>query len=310
MSEAVEEKIEAISRDVKHGAAFLAKEALKTMKLAAVASEAAEADSFFREMARFGSRLVRLRPAMSAPICNGIVRLYDAIWRDTKGRREVRQLKENACRAVDGLLRTAEENLRRTVLHASRTVPTGAAVLTHSYSETCLQALLACVEKGVRVYATESRPLFEGKAMAECLRKGGVEVTLLTDAEAGHFMSDVQMVLVGADTVLTDGSLINKMGTYLIALAARRGGVPFHVACDSWKFRIEGGVPQLEEKSPAEVVDTASGLRARNVYFDLTPPALITSFVTEDGEVKPEELGPRSERWREILRQMLELARR
>ncbi|NQT84065.1 translation initiation factor eIF-2B [bacterium] len=309
MSEGIERKLEAIFRDRTHGAAFLAKQSLRAMKLSAVEGEAGEADSFLREMARLGTRIVRLRPSMSAPICNGIVRMFDAISQEARSVRDVRELKEFARRAVDRLLVVSEENVRKTAMHVCRAIPEGATVLTHSYSETCLRALLACEEKGVRVFATESRPLFEGRAMAESLRKGRVQVTLLTDAEAGHFMGDVQVVLVGADTVLMDGSLINKIGTYLLALAARDKDVPFRVACDSWKFRIEGGVPDLEEKSPDEVVDSASGMAARNVYFDLTPPRLITSLVTEVGDMKPEEVGLRSERWKEVLRGMFEMAR-
>lgn len=295
-------------RDRTHGAAFLAGEALRTMKLAAKESDATDVDSFLREMARLADRLIALRPSMSAPICNGIVRAFDAVSERGRNVRQLRVLKEATCAAVDMLLKVSEESVRRTVEHVSRVIPEGATVLTHSYSDTCLQAFLACTKKGVRVFATESRPLFEGRTMAERLREGGVEVTLLTDAEAGHFVRDVKMVLVGADTVLTDGSVINKMGTYLIALAAKDRGVPFRVACDSWKFRLEDGVPELEEKGPEEVADVASGMAARNVYFDLTPPRLITALVTEDGITSPEEVEPRSEKWRKVLRAIRELA--
>jgi translation initiation factor 2B subunit (eIF-2B alpha/beta/delta family) len=83
------------------------------------------------------------------------------------------------------------------------------------------------------------------------------------------------------------------MGTYLIALAANDRGVPFHVVCDTWKFRIEGGIPQLEEKSPGEVVPDPETMPARNVYFDTTPARLVTSLITEEGEISPSHVAPR-----------------
>ncbi len=309
MAKGAEEKIEGILRDQEHGAAFLAREALVAMKLAADESEADEADSFLKEMASLGVRLVKLRPSMSAPICNGIVRVVDEIWQAGISTEDVRELKEIVCRAMDRLLEASEENVRKTVVEASRIIPERGTVLTHSYSETCLQALSACREKLVKVFVTESRPLFEGRVVAESLRKSGLDVTLLTDAEAGHFMREVQVVLVGADTVLSDGSVVNKMGTYLIALAAKDHAVPFHVACDTWKFRIEAGTPELEEKSASEVVEESLKIKARNVYFDVTPPRLITSILTEDGEVAPPEVSGRSDRWGRVLKRVQELAR-
>lgn len=305
----VEAKIQGILHDQEHGAAFLAREALVAMKLAAGESQADSVDSFSREMASLGTRLVRLRPSMSAPICNGVVRVFDAIFQAAGNTEDVRELKQVGCQAAERLLNSSKENVRKTVVEASRVIPVGATVLTHSYSETCLQALGALREKSVKVYVTESRPLFEGRVMAESLRRSGLDVTLLTDAEAGHFMRDVQVVLVGADTVLSDGSVVNKMGTYLIALAAKDKGVPFHVACDSWKFRIEAGAPQLEEKSAAEVIEEGLKIEARNVYFDMTPARLITSILTEDGEVKPSEVSRRSDKWGRVLRRVEELAK-
>jgi len=309
MSEDVEQKLGAILRDRTHGAAVLAREALAAMKLATAGSVADERDSFLREMASLGSRLIALRPSMSAPICNGIVRVFDAISQGAKKTRDVRELKEIACGAVDRLRKVTDENLRETVMHVSQAIPERATVLTHSYSETCLRALLACADKGVRVYATESRPLCEGRKMAESLQEGGVNVTLLTDAEAGHFMREMQMVLVGADTVLTNGSLINKMGTYLIAVAARDRALPFRVACDTWKFLIERGVPELEEKGPEEVVEKATEFAVRNIYFDITPARLIASFITEEGAMSPKKVTLRTEKWREVLETMREIAR-
>ena len=308
-SRQVERKIGAILRDQSHGAAFFAREALEALKLAATESEAESVESFLREMAKLGGRLVSLRPSMSAPIANAVVRAFDTISRAAGNARSIADVKDVARKGADRLKKVAEENVRKTVLHASAAVPEAATVLTHSYSETCLKALVGCAKKAVKVYVTESRPLFEGRKTAATLREAEVKVTLITDAEAGHFVREAQVVLVGADSVLADGSVVNKMGTYLIALAAKGNGVPFYVACDSWKFRIESGVPELEEKSPEELGAGMKGIAARNVYFDVTPGGLVTSIITEEGIKQPKEIGALSERWRSALDRMLKLAR-
>ncbi len=313
MSELVEQKLEQISRDQEHGAAFLAREALQVMALAADESRAVEAQAFVKEAARLGCRLISLRPSMSSPIANAVVRAFDGISQEAEMVATVSSLREATRRITERLLAVSHENVKRAAEQACQLVPErlrgqGATVLTHSYSETCLLALRACKPKNLHVYVTESRPLFEGRKIATALRDAGIDVTLLTDAQAGHFIAETDLVLVGADTVLPDGSVVNKMGTYLIALAASDGGVPFHVVCDSWKFRIEGGVPQLEEKSPDEVVPDPEAMPARNVYFDITPGRLVTSLITEEGEIRPSHLAARIEKWKGVLEKMNEIA--
>lgn len=307
MTEQIEERIRAIAEDRTHGAAFLAREALATMKVVAAESRASDVDSFLEEMARLGVRLTSLRPSMSAPIANGVVRLFDAVRQVVGTKREMGEVKNVVRETADHLLAVMEDNVRRTVANASAVIPRAAGVLTHSYSETCLRALIACREKGVWVLVTESRPLLEGTRTAHRLQEAGIRVSLVTDAEAGHFMSAAQVVLVGADTVLADGSVVNKMGTYLIALAAKDRGVPFHVACDSWKFRVEPGVPELEEMNPEEVVGKSKTLAARNIYFDVAPARLVSGLITEDGAVGPNEVTARTEKWRNLLAKMVEL---
>jgi len=313
MSELVEQKLEQISRDQEHGAAFLAREALQVMALAADESRAVEAQAFVKEAARLGCRLISLRPSMSSPIANAVVRALDAISEKAERTASVDSLRQAIHRIVERLLAVSRENAERAAEQACQLVPERlpgqrARVLTHSYSETCLLALRACKPKNLRVYVTESRPLFEGRKTATALRDAGIDATLLTDAQAGGFIVETDLVLAGADAVLPDGSVVNKMGTYLIALAANDRGVPFHVVCDTGKFRIEDGVPQLEEKSPDEVVADPKTMPARNVFFDITPARLVASLITEEGEISPSEVAAKIEKWKRVLEKMNEIA--
>lgn len=304
MSELIEQRLGQILRDQEHGAAFLAREALKVMRLVTEDSRIDGPAAFLKELGRLSFRLISLRPSMSSPIANAVVRAFHGISRVAGTTSDVTALRQATQRIIEDLLAVCRENVNRAAEQASQLVPEGTTLLTHSYSETCLSSLRACKPKNPRIYVTESRPLFEGRKTAAGLREAGIDVTLLTDAQAGHFMAKMDLVLVGADTVFADGSILNKMGTYLIALSANDQGVPFHVVCDSWKFRIEGDVPCLEEKDPAEVVTDPETNAARNVYFDITPARLVTSLVTEEGEISPSQVAPKIRKWRGALEEM------
>ncbi len=117
----------------------------------------------------------------------------------------------------------------------------------------------------------------------------------IDDTAAGLYISTVNKVVVGADRICADGSLVNGIGTFQLALAAGRAGIPFYVLCEALKFdrRLTGDKVDLEEKEPSEVVETGRlppGVRVKNPYFDITPLKLITGVVTENGLLMPGEI--------------------
>ena len=188
-------------------------------------------------------------------------------------------------------------------------------VLTH-----CNAGWLACVEWGtalapvyaaaergcdVHVWVGETRPRNQGAALT-CweLAAGGIPHTLTVDSAAGHLMAEgrVDLAITGADRVLRDGTVCNKIGTYMKALAARDNGVPFYVAVpESTVDRATppgpGAIP-IEERDAGEVL-RANGRNAAgapgsialaprataafNPAFDVTPPHLVRGLVTEAG---------------------------
>ena len=165
MSELVERKLEQISRDQEHGAAFLAREALQVMVLAADESRAVEAQAFVKEVARLGCRLISLRPSMSSPIANAVVRAFDAISRKPEKTTTVNSLRQATHRIIEDLLAVSHENVKRAAEQACQLVPErlpgqGARVLTHSYSETCLLALRARASRKIFVSMWPNRGPF------------------------------------------------------------------------------------------------------------------------------------------------------
>jgi translation initiation factor 2B subunit (eIF-2B alpha/beta/delta family) len=165
--------------------------------------------------------------------------------------------------------------------------------MTHSYSDTVLNALLSAAMAGRRfqVICTESRPMCEGITLARMLGGQGVAVKLIVDGAILSRLPNVQMVLVGADAVSLDG-LTNKTGTSLLALAARKFEKDMYALCGTQKFVPVGyRLPQESPKDPQEIMSaTVPNVAVSNYYFDLTPLTWLTGVVTEEGTLKPAEL--------------------
>ncbi|MGC8983103.1 MAG: S-methyl-5-thioribose-1-phosphate isomerase [Desulfurococcaceae archaeon] len=190
----------------------------------------------------------------------------------------------------------------------SELVPDGATIMTHcnagalatSAYGTALAVIRVAFYKGkrVKVIATETRPVLQGARLTVYeLVKEGIPVTLITDNAAGLVLKKkmVDLVIVGADRITKEGYVINKIGTYMIALAAKRNQVPFYVAAPISTIDLERSVDQvvIEERDPAEVKYirgvpiTLDKVSALNYAFDITDPDLVTAIITERGIAYP-----------------------
>ena len=147
----------------------------------------------------------------------------------------------------------------------------------------------------VHVWVDETRPRNQGaKLTAYELSGHGVPNTLIVDNAGGHLMQQgkVDMVIVGADRITANGDVVNKIGTYLKALAAHDNGIPFYVAAPSTTFdpaTPAGADVPIEERSADEVllIDNhariaAPGTQVHNPGFDVTPARLVTAYITEE----------------------------
>jgi translation initiation factor eIF-2B subunit delta len=260
----------------------LARRALEDLATFSEQCEAADAADLKRKVASLARALEVARPSMA-----GVGGLISRWLQDVEG------AEENSLARARGRLSSAARDLIA-VSHAAveaaadetaALVPPGATIITLSRSSTVVAAFRRLVQKDVKVIASESRPLMEGHALAAELDSLGIPVQLITEAQLGHFIVEAELALVGADAVLADGSLVNKAGTYLLALAAKEADVPFWVCCEGYKrsplrseeFRLEEmdggelGAPELEHVS------------ARNVAFDITPGRLVTRWIDEHG---------------------------
>jgi methylthioribose-1-phosphate isomerase len=186
-------------------------------------------------------------------------------------------------------------------------LPDGARVLTHCNAGalatagwgTALGVIRSAVEAGKRisVIADETRPFLQGARLTAWeMVQENIPLTLITDNMAGYMMAqgEVDAVVVGTDRVAANGDVANKIGTYMVAVLARRHNIPFYVACPLSTIDMSiatGADIPIEERSVDEVKGfrdyhwAAPGVQIRNPAFDVTPADLVTALITEKGVV-------------------------
>ncbi|KAL7986682.1 hypothetical protein Chor_012965 [Crotalus horridus] len=201
-------------------------------------------------------------------------------------------------------------------------VKDGGIILTHAYSKVVLRVLAAAIQakKRFSVYVTESQPdragqvqylnrdiyvgvilwvnpwplIFEQRArqkMAEALKNLGIPATIILDAAVGYIMERIDLVIVGAEGVVENGGIINKIGTNQMAVCAKAQNKPFYVVAESFKFvRLfplnQQDVPD-KFKYKADTLKTQKALAVEHPWIDYTSPSLITLLFTDLGVLTP-----------------------
>jgi len=184
-------------------------------------------------------------------------------------------------------------------------MPQNARIMTHCNAGalatagygTALGVIRSSKDKHISVIANETRPYLQGARLtAYEMVQEGIPVTLITDSMAGHLMScgEVDVVVVGADRIAANGDVANKIGTYALAVLAKRHGIPFYVAAPLSTFDPsipDGSKIPIEERGADEVTGyrgvrwAPQGVSVRNPAFDITPVELITGIICEKGVV-------------------------
>ena len=189
--------------------------------------------------------------------------------------------------------------------HGASLLSDGARVLTHCNAGalataghgTALGVIRSAIQSGkkISVIADETRPFLQGARLTAWeMVQESIPVTLITDNMAGHLMSlgEIDAVIVGTDRVAANGDVANKIGTYMVAVLAKRHNIPFYVACPLSTLDLScanGNLIPIEERASEEVTGfresqwAAKGVKVRNPSFDITPAELVTALITEKG---------------------------
>lgn len=198
-----------------------------------------------------------------------------------------------------------KELCRRIGKNGASLIPQKANIMTHCNAGalatggwgTALGVIYAAkiMGKTIHVYVGETRPLLQGARLTTWeLQKNGVPVTLVVDSARATLLKEgrIDLIIVGADRIASNGDVANKIGTYPLALIARRHRVDFYVAAPSTSFDLfikSGAEIPIEERNEEEVkffsrIKTVSAsVSAFNPAFDVTPNELITGIITEEG---------------------------
>ena len=266
-------KVEQLGEDRVHGASFLGKQGVMLLSESAEGSDARDSPSLFSHLLLVALRLRNAQPEM-ANVWNLAGRL---LYRVDQGRNgeSVGEVRELIQREAARILEQVGEDSENTSRTATQILPAEGSILTHSYSNTVLRSLELGFKGGrsLHVYATESYPGLEGKQFAKELIARGVPVTLIADSAVSSVIRNVHLVLVGADSVLRDGSLVHKTGTREIGATAKKHGVSLYSTCESVKFSVQDFLGEP--------------LQIQSTLFDVTPPDLISGYITEQGQLAP-----------------------
>ncbi len=304
----IDQVADAIKNMVIRGAPAIGAAAAFGLALAGIQSSAKTADELWDDLHQAADMLRATRPTA--------VNLRWALDRLLKTTDSLRV--EGPERMRQGLLAEAQsladedvEINRRIGQHGAGLIEDGDTVLHH-----CNTGALATVDYGtalgvirtahvqgkrVHVLVDETRPRLQGARLTAWeLQNYGISHEIITDNAAGHFLrsGEVSSVFVGADRVAANGDVANKIGTYMLALAAHDNNVPFYCAVPTSTIDLQlpsGDRIPIEERDPAEVLDlerngqrlAPAESKARNPAFDITPQRLITAFITEVGVLRP-----------------------
>jgi len=277
--ETPEKRIAIIRNDREHGSRWLVRETISILYDIATQPTSSPVENL-QQLQRAGKELANARPAMAA-LAGAVRRILNAPGG-----------LEGAVHEAAKLLREYDSAIEFITGYA-RPLLTG-TIMTHSLSGTVLEVLKNCLSQIEQVIVLEGRPRYEGREVARALSKSNASVTLITDAQADIFLPQCHVVVVGADSILANGDVLNKAGTALLAWAAHGHRIPFYVLCETLKISPQSwsvDFAQLEEKESVEVLEQQiPGVNVRNFYFDRTLSRLVTGVITEQGIMRKKEI--------------------
>jgi len=300
-----EEVAEAIKTMKIRGAPLIGAAAAYGLALTAYHSKANSREDLLAELERCGEMLRRTRPTA--------VNLFWAVDRVLRKANNVEgDVSAIAEKVVEEANLIAEEDVeanRRMGKFGAQLIRDGDTILTHCNAGalatvdygTALGVIRAAWKEGkkIKVIATETRPKLQGARLTVYeLMRDGIPVTLITDNMVGYVMYKglVSKVIVGADRIVRD-AVINKIGTYTVAVLAHEHNIPFYVAAPTSTFDLDKTSSQviIEERDSQEVTHVLSvqiapdGVKVLNPAFDITPLKYVSAIICEKGILKPKE---------------------
>jgi ribose 1,5-bisphosphate isomerase len=275
------------------GARNVAIAAIEAVRTLAGQTEAPSKKDFLRELTKAKEALFASR-ATEPLMRNALRMIINKVGKSEE--RNVKKLAETVTLTSEQFLKDLEESNRKIAEIGARRIKNDSAILTHCHSSTVTNLLRRAKHEGktFEVICTETRPAFQGQIAAKELLELGIKTTFIIDSATRFFMNQVDLVVVGADAITSEGNVINKIGTSIVALAAHEARTPFYVVSELLKFdpaTMYGDYEKIEERSPNEIwKDAPKNLVVRNPAFDVTRRDFIHGIICEEGMISPHSI--------------------
>jgi ribose 1,5-bisphosphate isomerase len=293
MTDNLHATVERIRRLEVQGARNVAIAAINALESLAKETKAKTRETFMKELS--GAKTLLFAARETEPLMRNAVRWVISQVEDSD-ERNVCELASLVSASSQNFQKNLEASKKRIAEIGSKRVLDGSVVFTHCHSSTVSNMLSLALKEGktFEVVCTETRPAFQGRITAKEMLELGVKTTFIVDSAARSFMKKVDVVVVGADAITSEGNVVNKIGSGTLALLAREARKPFYVVSELLKFdpaTLYGEYEKIEERSRDEVWKEAPAeLNVRNPAFDVTPSELIHGVICEEGIVSPQSV--------------------
>jgi ribose 1,5-bisphosphate isomerase len=275
------------------GARNVAIAAIRAIEEGANASKAEGKEMFLQELSYAKDALFASRA--TEPLMRNIIRhVTHAV--ESSEKETVKELAGVISEVSKQFMENLERSKEKIAAVGAKRIFHNSIVLTHCHSSTVTGMLRRAKDEGksFEVVCTESRPVFQGRITAKELLEAGIKTTLIVDSAVRYFMNEVDLVVVGADALTSEGNIVNKIGTSMVALTAKEARTPFYVVSELLKFdpaTVSGDYEKIEERSAREVWDNPPhGLNIRNPAFDVTRRDFIHGIICEEGIISPHSI--------------------
>ena len=291
MPETIKETTEKIKTLQIQGARNVAVAAVKAIQDLSENTKSKNKAQFLDELKEAQNILAKSRE--TEPLMRNALNFIITKSKDSKTEK-VAELKKLLVSKAENFLADLDKSRESTAEIGSKRIRNNSTVFTHCHSSTVTRLLAKAKKEGknFRVICTETRPAFQGHITARELIDLGIETTFIVDSAARTFINEVDIVLVGADAITSEGNVVNKIGTGGIAVLANEARKPFYVVSELLKFdpeTLSGDYEKIEQRSPDEVWSEApKTLNVHNPAFDVTPNRYINGLICEEGIISPQ----------------------
>lgn len=283
--------IKVIKKDRLSGASQLSRKAANVITLFSRETKAKTTQSYYQSLLKAGKELISAQPDL-IPIFN----LVNSILCSVEEHKDTLSLDE-----LNHLVRGKSEKFYRNSLRSLNIIAdigetlifNDCTILTHSFSGAVLSILKKAKKnrKRFEVVVSESRPMFEGRNLAENLGKLRISVTLVIDSALSLYLKEADLILVGADSI-SEKSFVNKVGTYGLSLLAKEFGVPFYLVSERTKFISQQWRGSLRHwADPKEVFSKKlKNVKIENPYFEEIPLMHCKKIIAPEGFLSPSQI--------------------